>query len=344
MPVYGINDSPKFISGTYTRPYIVKNSGDNPVYLGQDSSLTVPTRAFSLPAGSTLNWSGDTELWAVTDGGLTGELELLFTGENSFTPGPSNLKLSSAITLLDTISLPYIGGASSVSKLGLPVEVSDYSSIILIVSNSTSSATDGALASTNYITLTATMYDLSAVLGQDVEAQWLLASSNFTTVGNPISKPSSLQIPVTNKKFIANVTINKIATPYNGTLTVFVFGSHESIQDSKYLSRGDGLKGTAPIGGIYTQTVVAIATTQFFIASRNGSCNYSLSRNAGSGFGGSVALRISQDGLSFQHARYDADGGTGNTISIFAQLPMRPIQLFITLPVAGVNSDVIFIQ
>lgn len=91
MPVRPVTDRATWQSGTFTRAYIVKNSGDTTVYLGQDSSLTVATRAFSLPSGSTLNWAGDTELWAVTDAGAQGELEVLYDASSAFTPGPDKV-------------------------------------------------------------------------------------------------------------------------------------------------------------------------------------------------------------------------------------------------------------
>jgi len=106
MPVYPVGTSPTFVTGVYSRPYIVKNSGDVTVYLSQSSALSISGNAyeFSLPAGSTLNWSGETELWAAVVAGGTGQLELLFTGENSFTPGPSVISIRSDVDVLTQVS------------------------------------------------------------------------------------------------------------------------------------------------------------------------------------------------------------------------------------------------
>lgn len=89
MPTPVIGERPSFVAGVYTRPFLIKNSGNATVYLGQDSSLTVASRAFSIAPGGTLNWEGKTELWAITDKGSTSEMEVLYTGNTSSTPGPS---------------------------------------------------------------------------------------------------------------------------------------------------------------------------------------------------------------------------------------------------------------
>lgn len=92
MPVYPVTDVPKFITGVNTDSYILKNSGVETVYIGQDSSLTVLNRAFSLPPGSVMQWPGkSTEIWAVTDTGLTAEIEILFNSQANYVPGPDRV-------------------------------------------------------------------------------------------------------------------------------------------------------------------------------------------------------------------------------------------------------------
>lgn len=89
MPTIVSGERPSFVAGVYTRPFLIKNSGNATVYLGQDSSLTVASRAFSIAPGGTLNWEGKTELWAIADKGSVSEMEVLYTGNTSSTPGPS---------------------------------------------------------------------------------------------------------------------------------------------------------------------------------------------------------------------------------------------------------------
>lgn len=118
MPVFPVAPSPNKISGIFTRPYLVKNGGVKTVYLGQDSSLTVGTQSISLPAGGSLNWSGETELWACTAPGETSNLEILYTGDSAFVPGPS--QVDATITDPVTINGPSRELANGVANL-IPV-------------------------------------------------------------------------------------------------------------------------------------------------------------------------------------------------------------------------------
>lgn len=133
MPVYPVGPRAAFVSSVYSQKYIVKNTDpQNTVYLGQASDLTIPTRAFSLPPGSTLNWSGETELWAMTDPGKTAEIELLYTGENSFSPGPSvvSLKNTAAVLVDNTAGITvgngtypiYAGSTGDASTISVRVD------------------------------------------------------------------------------------------------------------------------------------------------------------------------------------------------------------------------------
>jgi len=91
VSVFTVTESPNFVSGVYSRPYLVRNAGTVAVYLGQDASLAVGAHSISMPPGSTLNWSGETQLWACTAPGETSTLEVLYTGDSAFTPGPTTV-------------------------------------------------------------------------------------------------------------------------------------------------------------------------------------------------------------------------------------------------------------
>lgn len=104
MTVRQITTTPGFQSGVFSRPYLVRNSGDTTVYLGQDSSLTVQTRNISLPAGASLNWEGETELWAMVESGV-GELEVLYDANSAFTPGPTSVGINGPVQVFGTVAM-----------------------------------------------------------------------------------------------------------------------------------------------------------------------------------------------------------------------------------------------
>lgn len=133
MSVFPVTEHANKISGVFSRPYLVKNAGLKTVYLGQDSSLTVGTQAISMNPGGTLNWAGDTtELWALCAPGETSTLELLYTGDSAFTPGPTSVSIFSDTEELYNATTNFPIGPINI----LPVtDVSLYSSLLVYVNS-----------------------------------------------------------------------------------------------------------------------------------------------------------------------------------------------------------------
>lgn len=107
MTVYQITSKANKLAGIFANPYLLRNAGDTTIYLGTDSSLSVGTQSLSLTAGSTLNWAGGSELWAITTTGQTGVLEVMQDAGSAFTPGPTNVtaKINDPVQVFGTISL-----------------------------------------------------------------------------------------------------------------------------------------------------------------------------------------------------------------------------------------------
>lgn len=131
MTAYPVTAVANNLSGIYSQPYMIRNSGSNPVYLGQDSSLSPSTRSITLDAGAALMWSGETELWAVTDPGVTSEVELLFTGTGSFIPGPSTVSVSARVEQIYSKPIQAITNLTSVIYDSSGLDISEYASIVI---------------------------------------------------------------------------------------------------------------------------------------------------------------------------------------------------------------------
>jgi len=128
MPVYPVTEVAKFITGTNVQAYIVKNSGSETVYLGQDSSLTVETRAFSITPGGVLQWPGDsTEIWAVTEAGKVSELELLYNSQATYIPGPDSVSVK---PVLDNLFYVSVTPSDKIYQSGW-VEVLPYQTLVI---------------------------------------------------------------------------------------------------------------------------------------------------------------------------------------------------------------------
>lgn len=129
MSVFLVTQNANKVSGIFTRPYLVRNGGDKTVYLGQDSSLSPGNQSISMPPGSTLNWSGDTDLWACTDIGESSNLEVLYTGDSAFTPGPTDVN-ATINPILD--NLFYISVTPTDFSYQSPwVDVRDYQTLVV---------------------------------------------------------------------------------------------------------------------------------------------------------------------------------------------------------------------
>lgn len=102
MPVIPITSSniPTRISGVYSKPYMLHNTGAVTLYLGLDGSVNAIQRELTLTPGSTVNWDGKTELWAISAiTGVQGEVELIYNANTSFTPAPSSVGINTPVLL-----------------------------------------------------------------------------------------------------------------------------------------------------------------------------------------------------------------------------------------------------
>ncbi|QOI67171.1 hypothetical protein SEA_MUFFINTHECAT_27 [Microbacterium phage MuffinTheCat] len=113
MP-WTITNRPNLLSGVYAQPYLIRNAGSVDVLLGQDSSLAPGSQSLTLSPGSTFQWSGESELWAMTVTG-TSSLETMQTAGSVFTPAPANVNLNPGATVgLDPSSTVGLNPGSSV--------------------------------------------------------------------------------------------------------------------------------------------------------------------------------------------------------------------------------------
>lgn len=103
-------ERPAFVSGIYTRPYTVRNAGSKDVYLGQDSSLTVGTRSITLTRGATMQWSGDTELWAICAPGEETSIEYIYEGASSVTDGANVTEIDGPVSIDGPVTVEGIVG------------------------------------------------------------------------------------------------------------------------------------------------------------------------------------------------------------------------------------------
>lgn len=345
MTVYNVRDTPDMISGVFTRPYIVKNSGAAVIYLGQDSSLTVETRAFSLPSGSTLNWSGSTELWAVTDTDKLGELEVLYTGENSFSPGPSTVtaKSSNAPVLLARVPITITGleGGFPIP----PIYVENYASVIMAIEFNDALFTLPRIQ--NYFNVSSAQGDSSGSVSatmQAHEAQFLMLPNHNGSSGYRYA--CQVQEPVRNSWLYAYVQYSRRIEPFHvATAYLSIYGSSEVIGESKYVHAPRNLYedlSTIALNGAFSLAPSPYNTTSYYLSSRNLDTTIHINRNAGAFALG--LIRAAYSGTTLQLATIST-----NSLPLFAdveahiKLPSLPL-IFITQNDGTSNSVVSLTQ
>lgn len=195
-----VTDRASFVAGSNSQPFIVRNDGVKTVYLGQDSSLSVSSRDFTLTPGSSLNWGASTELWAICDAGETSALEWMYDSNTSFTPGPSNVVVSGAVTAdqkltkVGEFSMPVPAGAGTDRETLTSVDVSGAASVMVTVSLFDSLQSAPAPSVGDYLQLEITHKDflnssrINYVIKEDIAYYFL---------SKPVSKrPFTFHVPL----------------------------------------------------------------------------------------------------------------------------------------------------
>lgn len=268
MTVSEISDNAKFISGIYSQPFIVRNDGKETVYLGQDSSLTVGSRSFTLAPGSSLNWGAGTELWAITDPGKSSRLEWMYDSNTSFTPGPSSVSINSLLTELASYeySVPDTAVAffSTITPL---IDVSGYSSLYIDVNWGGGT---GIPVQANYFQLnTFFANSIDGVTPDYVGLGKYRAEYLLLGCGGIIGE-NSLKVPVNAPYFQLEFNYSKLATV--STIAPFIikiYGSTETINEAKYVHAGLGLSDDLAYGGVAEFRRSLIGIESKFITSTN---------------------------------------------------------------------------
>lgn len=273
MPNYTIQDQAIQLSGLYSEPYQIRNSGNATVYLGKDTSVSNAQYDWSLNPGDTLGFTAQTYLYLICAPGESSTLEQQYGALGNFTPGPSDVlaRLSNDLTLLDTETFP-------VSPLGISgggtlrtIDVHKYASVLITINTASTTHTGFVGTPSNYIYMALSMLNESGIVTADANSyflpQWLLADTQQSFVGG--FRVQSIQVPTTGVYVSVFTEYIKAATAVGGTITTKIYGSNEQISTARYVSRGLGMQGDLDTTGFFGRTNTPNLTTQYTLTSRN---------------------------------------------------------------------------
>lgn len=351
MTVFQLSTSPTQLQSGYAGGFLVHNNGTNPAYLGLDSSVSHGTQSITLVPGASLTWNG--ELWGVCDNGLPTTLETALQGQGHSAPGPSSVVASlsgpvaidqanngvsvpggigvngnvatlpsNKLTLLSTQTLAYNAAAGTYQTLnaGPPgLDVSAYASVLIIFSVPT--ALGAATPATHLdITLTQVVPDVSYSTA-DQEFASFLPNANVTQIG-------SVQVPLVGGQVLLQMVLTKLASAAGGNVTAQIYGSHEIIPTTRYLSWA-GATGTGMGDNVISNVSAA---TDTIVSSANGAAELEVLAGTGSS-AGSANLQVASAGawVPFTGSGAIAAGGSAH---LSLRLPNRPILLHVA-PTAG---------
>lgn len=257
MPAYPVDGTrPNQLSGIYSDPYVIRNDGVFDVYLGQDSSLTPGTRELTLTPGSTTTWNGQTELWALCNRGEAVEVELIFTADMSFSPGPKIVDVQSIIgtvtvdgivqtkqvataTLLDSATTNVPSGSGALQVFSQPITgLTQYNSVLI-----TYECSDPGFLTPQILNSVLLTCDNGAT--QPACEFYLFAA--FPSM-------SRLQFPVTGDTLVYSLSFLRQALPAGVVVKTKVYGTYAPITEPVYSQQGAWLQPfeNAPYINTYT--------------------------------------------------------------------------------------------
>lgn len=146
MPNFQVGNTPSRIALPYATPFLIQNDGAATIYLGRDSSLSPSARSYTLVSGGTLHWAEGVELWACTDVGSTGSINILYDGNNPAVPGPATVTVDGTVGIDGPVDVNLLGSLimdsngfcdpGSNLQFGIP-DVSDYASLLIVFTPTT---------------------------------------------------------------------------------------------------------------------------------------------------------------------------------------------------------------
>ena len=270
------------------------------------------TGTVALSGGSTVNLAGPV---AITGG-------VSVTG--------STINVGNAIALANIPVLVYstnlaIGsGANTYTTLySTSTNITNYSSLLVQISTTSTSTGIFLPIATNYISMTISCTSLSTGTNSIYNPQWL-----YVTQGNgPPNTPyiQSLQIPVTNTNMAIQTNVT-VGAGFAGNVNIKVYGTGQVISALVYQNDGDGFSGNIPHGGIATGPYTAGAITVTPIGSRNRS-GYVYMENTNATAEFVAGIEMYENGV--QSRIYSLSANSSNSFrTLFPiTLPMRPVAI-----------------
>lgn len=131
MPIYTIHDTATQLSTTYSQSYQIRNSGNETIFLGKDTSVSHTYYDWSLSPGDTLGFGAETYLYVICAPGRESTLEQQYGALGNFTPGPSRVSIKTVSTILTQFdSVIPTGVLTQIYESGLG-ELDNYQTLII---------------------------------------------------------------------------------------------------------------------------------------------------------------------------------------------------------------------
>lgn len=329
-----VSNIPTKISGTFSSDYQIVNVGTATIYLGQGSSVSTINYGVPLTPGGALQWSGDSELWAVTEPGSTGSLSILYSASSIFTPGPSRVttEAANAPVLLHSQVVNLNNGSSSGNMTIEDLDITGYSCvrILIDVGRVVPGPVRAPDARDNTVMVVNQKATDQSVMDQTV-AQFLICNDGNNLSNKPSANTSFLELPVNGQLLSTFITVSvDPARPFSGEkIQVFIYASSKQATEKVYEHRNDVFAvnfDSTVSGNSFLSARATIGTTDTFIASRNGESTLTVSKANSAAIVIARLYECNAGALSATPtAQLTTNANTYNALTATNILPMRPM-------------------
>lgn len=317
------------------------NDGITPVYMSELPDVSPSNNQVVVSPGVQFSWPNGKTLYACVDPGLTGHVSYANNGA-SVGQGQVFNRASNVPVLLTSFStgIPTTAVPSSPVFTSTPdLDISQFSSIIIRMQFPVNAA--NTVVVSNYVDILVGQTNVAGQVANPLEAdraEWWMTAAGINDSYN------SLQVPVKSQYLNVTMSYAKAATAWGGSLTIEIYGSNETINETVYVHNGAGMSSQFIETGLYSVNIGTGVTYTEFIPSLNR--EYTLSNVSGlTGTAGYGYLIAYYHGIAYQLPSVYQPSTNPKYFMVTTpiKLPNTPIQVngFCAASPAGANIQIV---
>lgn len=313
MPTYPVGQEILQLSGSYSEPYQLRNTGLANVYIGRDTTVSALRHDWTLVPNDTQIFDGNSTVYITCAFGRTSLVDQLYGANSGFIPGAIlNRNNSVPVMFFNAPIVQFPTSPTAIASYRHPViDVADFSTIQIGLSAGTDTSNTPVLG--NYMLVSVSFYDDPARGGKRANFSCTFMLCSTLTV-------QTFTVPVRAQYMELIVTHNRAsATATTQTLTLSLSGGFVNLNVPIYESSAQNLitDNAALYSGATIYNFSTLGVPQA-IATRSGDATLLFSDGTGG-----VSVGVVRDGLNIL---FIATSFTPNSAQAI-KLPFYPVYI-----------------